>query len=37
MVAIFGLHALHRSTPRYGRVGMIGTVLAIIGYGIVAW
>ena len=36
MVAIFGLHVLHRSTPRYGRVGMIGTVLAIVGYGIVA-
>lgn len=36
MVAIFGLHALHRSTPRYGRVGMIRAVLAIIGYGIVA-
>ena len=35
MVAIFGLHALHRSTPRYGAIGVIGTVLAITGYGIV--
>ena len=35
MVAILGLHALHRSHPRYGPVGVIGTVLAVTGYGIV--
>jgi hypothetical protein len=36
MLAIFGLHVLHRSAPRYGRVGGIGTALAVSGYGIVA-
>ena len=35
-VAILGLRALHRSHPRYGPVGVIGTVLAVSGYGIVA-
>jgi hypothetical protein len=35
MVAVLCLHALHRSHPRYGPVGVIGTVLAVTGTGIV--
>ena len=30
------VHALHSGTPRYGRLGVIGTALTIIGYAIIA-
>ena len=33
--AVAGLHALQRAHPRYGRVGAVGSLLTILGYGIV--
>jgi hypothetical protein len=36
IVAVLGIHALHRGTPRYGRLGATGTVLTIAGYAIIA-
>jgi hypothetical protein len=34
--AVLGIHALHSGTPRYGRLGVTGTVLTIAGYAIIA-
>jgi Co/Zn/Cd efflux system component len=36
IVALLGIHALHRGTPRYGRLGTTGTALTIAGYAIIA-
>jgi hypothetical protein len=36
IVAVLGIHALHSGTPRYGRLGVIGTGLTIAGYAIIA-
>ncbi|HEY5846422.1 MAG TPA: hypothetical protein VIT42_06495 [Microlunatus sp.] len=36
LVAVLGLHARHRGQPRYGRLGGVGTVMTLIGYGAVA-
>jgi len=36
IVAVLGIHALHSGTPRYGRLGVTGTVLTIAGYAIIA-
>jgi len=36
IVALLGIHALHSGTPRYGRLGVTGTVLTIAGYAIIA-
>jgi hypothetical protein len=36
IIALLGIHALHRGTPRYGRLGTTGTVLTIAGYAIIA-
>ena len=36
IVAVLGIHALHSGTPRYGRLGVAGTVLTIAGYAIIA-
>jgi hypothetical protein len=36
IVAVLGIHALHSGTPRYGRLGVTGTVLTITGYAIIA-
>ena len=33
--AVLGLHALQRAHPRYGRVGAVGSILTILGYGTV--
>jgi hypothetical protein len=32
IIAVLGIHALHRGRPRYGRLGTAGTVLTIAGY-----
>ena len=32
IVAVLGIHALHRGRARYGRLGTTGTVLTIAGY-----
>jgi hypothetical protein len=32
IIAVLGIHALHRGRPRYGRLGTTGTVLTIAGY-----
>jgi hypothetical protein len=32
IIAVLGIHALHRGRPRYGRLGTTGTVLIIAGY-----
>ena len=36
IVAVLGIHALHSGTPRYGRLGVTGTVLTIAGYAFIA-
>jgi hypothetical protein len=36
IVALLGIHALHRGSPRYGRLGTTGTALTIAGYAIIA-
>jgi hypothetical protein len=36
IVAVLGIHALHSGMPRYGRLGVTGTVLTIAGYAIIA-
>lgn len=36
VVAVLGLHARHYGQQRYGRLGAVGTVLTVIGYGVVA-
>jgi hypothetical protein len=36
IVAVLGIHALHSGSPRYGRLGVTGTVLTIAGYAIIA-
>jgi hypothetical protein len=37
IAAVLGIHALHSGTPRYGRLGVTGTVLTIAGYAIIAF
>ena len=32
IIALLGIHALHRGTPRYGWLGSAGTVITIAGY-----
>jgi hypothetical protein len=32
IIAVLGIHAMHRGRPRYGRLGTTGTVLIIAGY-----
>jgi hypothetical protein len=32
IIAVLGIHALHRGRPRYGRLGTAGAVLTIAGY-----
>jgi hypothetical protein len=36
IIAVLGIHALHRGRARYGRLGTTGTVLTIAGYLIMA-
>lgn len=36
IIAVLGIHALHSGTPRYGRLGVTGTVLTITGYAIIS-
>lgn len=36
LVALLGIHAVHRGRPRYGRLDAIGTVLTFAGYAIIA-
>jgi hypothetical protein len=36
LVAVLGIHAVHRGRPRYGRLGAIGTVMTFAGYAIIA-
>ena len=36
IVAVLGIHALHKGRPRYGRLGIAGTVLTIAGYAVIA-
>jgi hypothetical protein len=35
LVAVVGLHVHQRPSPRYGRLGTVGTVLTFIGYAVV--
>jgi hypothetical protein len=36
VVAVLGIHALHRGKSRYGRLGTAGSVITIAGYGMIA-
>jgi len=36
IVAVLGIHALHRGRPKYGRLGTAGAALTIAGYSIIA-
>ncbi|HZA30324.1 MAG TPA: hypothetical protein VE462_02270 [Propionibacteriaceae bacterium] len=36
IVAVLGIHALHRGNARYGLVGTWGSVITIVGYAIIA-
>ena len=36
IVVVLGIHALHSGSPRYGLLGVTGTVLTIAGYAIIA-
>lgn len=36
IVAVLGIHALHRGRPKYWRLGTAGAVLTIAGYSIIA-
>lgn len=36
IVAVLGIHALHRGNSRYGGLGTVGSVMTITGYAIIA-
>jgi hypothetical protein len=36
LVALLGIHVVHRGRPRYGRLGAVGTVMTFAGYAIIA-
>jgi hypothetical protein len=36
IIAVLGIHALHRGNSRYGRLGTAGSVITIAGYAIIA-
>jgi len=36
IIAVVGIHALHRGNARYGPVGVSGSVITIVGYAIIA-
>jgi hypothetical protein len=36
LVAVLGIHAMHRGRPRYGRLGTVGAVMTFAGYAIIA-